>query len=273
MKNKKSFIYIFLTCVISVICVSLINAQEISLNNQGTMRAWGPEQATGQPNTFRSGDIQTAWASLTQDGQDEWLMLIYEKAVIPAQIRIFETFNPGAVVRVSIFTEDGREVTAWQGKDTVEANEGFGVAEIPLNVDVRTNRVKIYLDSTGVRGWNEIDAVELIGKDKTRQWASSASSSTTYAEQPRPVSPPPVMSKDEFSSFLNRSITVYIEGADPLYGVLERVGERFLVLRQEKSSYMYLVNKENIIYARVQMQTDVPQPAQSLLRIITDVNN
>ncbi|HEX5243530.1 MAG TPA: hypothetical protein VFW23_09750, partial [Tepidisphaeraceae bacterium] len=41
-------------------------------------RAWGPEQATGKPDTWpRSGDIQTAWASKTPDGQPEWLELGY----------------------------------------------------------------------------------------------------------------------------------------------------------------------------------------------------
>src|SRR5262249_24039288 len=33
-------------------------------------RAWGPEQLIGPPDTWpRNGDIQTAWASLTEDGQ------------------------------------------------------------------------------------------------------------------------------------------------------------------------------------------------------------
>jgi hypothetical protein len=42
-------------------------------------RSGGPEQATGPPDTPRAGDISTAWASQTADGQDEWLRLHYAK--------------------------------------------------------------------------------------------------------------------------------------------------------------------------------------------------
>src|SRR5262249_35044537 len=66
-------------------------------------RAWGPEQATGAPDTLEAGDRQTAWASLTEDGQDEWLLLEYAKPVIPREIHVYETFNPGALYRVTAF--------------------------------------------------------------------------------------------------------------------------------------------------------------------------
>jgi hypothetical protein len=42
--------------------------------------------------------------------------------------------------------------------------------------------VRVYLDTAKVPGWNEIDAVELIGRDGTRQWAVSATASSTYAQ-------------------------------------------------------------------------------------------
>src|SRR5262245_58225458 len=41
---------------------------------QRPKRDWGPEQATGEPDTMMAGDIVTASASQSQDGQDEWLM-------------------------------------------------------------------------------------------------------------------------------------------------------------------------------------------------------
>ena len=41
----------------------------------------------------------------------------------------------------------------------------------------------IHLDTTRVPGWNELDAVELVGRDGSRQWATSADASSTYAER------------------------------------------------------------------------------------------
>ena len=40
--------------------------------------------------------------------------------------------------------------------------------------------MKVYLDTKRVAGWNEIDAVELIGRDGSRQWAKGASASSSY---------------------------------------------------------------------------------------------
>lgn len=146
-------------------------------------RNWGPEQATGEPNTTEFGDIPTAWASRSPDEQDEWLLLEYAEPVQPNAVKIHETYNPGAVTKVSVFKLDGEEVVVWQGRDPVNAQ---GVAEISLEVDFPTNRVKLYLDSRNVSGWNEIDAVGLQNADGKVQWARAVDASSTYAEQGEP---------------------------------------------------------------------------------------
>jgi hypothetical protein len=67
---------------------------------------WDTKEATGPPNTPGSGDIPTAWASRPLDGQVEWLRLDYDKSVVPAAVVIHETYNPGAVYKVSAFRWD-----------------------------------------------------------------------------------------------------------------------------------------------------------------------
>src|SRR6266704_4492258 len=75
---------------------------------------WSVLQAVGPPDTPGAGDIVTAWASASTDSQKEWLILDYEKPVIPTQIFVHETYNPGALERVSVFDEAGQEITVWQ---------------------------------------------------------------------------------------------------------------------------------------------------------------
>ena len=60
-------------------------------------RDWGPEQATGAPDTPEPGDKTTAWASLTDDGQQEWLLLDCGEPVRANEIHVYESFNPGAL--------------------------------------------------------------------------------------------------------------------------------------------------------------------------------
>jgi hypothetical protein len=59
---------------------------------------------------------------------------------------------------------------------------------VPVQGNVLANSIKVYLDTARVPGWNEIDAVELIGRDGSRQWAKQASASSTYADISGPTS-------------------------------------------------------------------------------------
>jgi hypothetical protein len=144
-------------------------------------RAWGPEQAAGEPDTHQAGDIFTAWAPRTQDGGEEWLKLDYENSVEVAEVRVRETHNPGAISKVTAFLADGSEVTLWEGTEPPSQPPVEMSFQVPATVNAKS--VKVYLDTRRVPGWNEIDAVELIGRDGSRQWARQASASSTYAEQ------------------------------------------------------------------------------------------
>jgi hypothetical protein len=143
-------------------------------------RAWGPEQVTGEPDTLQAGDISTAWASLEQDGGEEWLKLDYENAVDIAEVRVRETHNPGAVSKVTAITPGSGEATLWEGVEPKSAPPVEMSFTVPNGVNAKS--IKVYLDTKRVPGWNEIDAVELIGRDGSHQWAKQASASSTYAE-------------------------------------------------------------------------------------------
>ena len=164
-------------------------------------RAWGPEQVTGPPDTDMAGDQQTAWASRTPDAEDEWLLLEYAELIQPREIRVHETYNPGAVTRVTAFRLDGTEVEVWKGKDP-SAGKDIGVSVLPFNGAFKTNRIKIYLASTAVPGWNEIDAVGLKDAKGKVFWAVSAAASSTFAEQ----SPAPPDVRDQRIRQLEREV-------------------------------------------------------------------
>lgn len=143
-------------------------------------RSWGPEQAAGEPDTHQAGDISTAWAPREQDGGEEWLKLDYEIPVDIAEVRVRETHNPGAISKVTAFTANGTEVTLWEGTEPPSQAPVEMSFQVPNSVNAKS--VKVYLDTKRIPGWNEIDAVELIGRDGSHQWAKQASASSTYAE-------------------------------------------------------------------------------------------
>jgi hypothetical protein len=152
-------------------------------------RSWGHEQATGAPDTPEPGDRVTAWASREPDGGPEWLRLGFGKPVEIAEVRIRETYNPGAVSRVAAVV-DGREQVVWEGtEDPAPAPRDFVV---PAKDKVVAQTIVIYLDTARVPGWNEIDAVELVGKDGSRQWAETSAASSSFGDGQPPIAPEPV---------------------------------------------------------------------------------
>ncbi len=140
---------------------------------------WSAMQACGPPDTQTASDSPTAWASARPDGGEEWLQLGYDEAVPVARVIVRESFNPGAISKVALLVDGGREITIWQGVETAAA--------APIDRDfpatgATAQGVKIYLDTKRVPGWNEIDAVAIVGADGRRHWATSASASSSYGE-------------------------------------------------------------------------------------------
>jgi hypothetical protein len=136
-------------------------ARSAQASSEYSATDWSAMQATGKPDTEAAGDKRTAWASREADSGDEWLELGYEHAVRPSQVRVHETFNPGAVIRLEAVDEAGKWQLLWEGKDRTK--EPIRWFKIDVTASFATRLIRLTLDSAGVLGWNEIDAVELIG--------------------------------------------------------------------------------------------------------------
>jgi hypothetical protein len=129
---------------------------------QGTAQ-WSANQATGAPNVEKYGDDGRAWTSKTPDGGIEWLELTYPKAVFATEVRVRESCGSGAVIKLEVFDEKGAAHVVWAGNDpTTDLNYLLVKFE---KTAYKTNRVRVTLATNVVPGWNEIDAVQLVGKE------------------------------------------------------------------------------------------------------------
>jgi hypothetical protein len=157
--------------------VLMYNPQAVPVDN------WQVEQVLGKPDTKGQGDIPTAWASATRDNSEgEWLEVGYSWFVKPKSIEIHETFNPGAVTKVTMFDWRGREQVVWEGTANVAGRQSPTVNTIPVSNTFLTRRIKLYIDSPAVPGWNEIDAVGINDHKGRKYWAFSATASSCYDE-------------------------------------------------------------------------------------------
>ncbi|MBK8024142.1 MAG: hypothetical protein IPK19_22595 [Chloroflexi bacterium] len=139
-------------------------AASASGSSQYGSSSWSFEQATGEPDTDSCGDIGTAWASATSTGKDS-LMLTYDEAVIPTQVNIYQTYNPGAIILIELSSSaSGASFDLPDSADDIGNTPCPGVFMVDVSgITEPVDTVTIYLDQTRTGSWNEIDAVELVG--------------------------------------------------------------------------------------------------------------
>jgi hypothetical protein len=123
---------------------------------------YGSGQAKAAPDVYPdSGDEQKAWATMTPDGMNEFITVGYTTPVVAESVWVYETFNPGAISKITITAADGDHIVY------MNANaQSLGICSHILSVSTKTcspiSAVRIDLASEKVGGYNEIDAVGLL---------------------------------------------------------------------------------------------------------------
>ena len=125
----------------------------------------GAREATGAPDAKTYGFRAEGWASRSADDGVEWLKLTYATEVRAIGVRVRQSFNPGAIVKVEALASDGRSAVLWSGRDDTEYPKDqiawFVATFEPPPFPVKA--IRLTLDLAVVKGWNLIDAVQLVG--------------------------------------------------------------------------------------------------------------
>ncbi len=135
--------------------------------------SWAAIQATGAPNVSDCGDDPNAWASSGSDSRD-WIELTYDYPVYVTQINIYQTYNPNQVIKVELIDLTASYHEIYTGEAEEEDCPYILTIDVP-QTDYLAGGLRITIDQSLLGlGWNEIDAVELVG----------------YAEGPVPTQKP-----------------------------------------------------------------------------------
>lgn len=124
---------------------------------------WAAFQATGEPNTPECGDYQTAWAAAASDTR-EWLVLYYPKPVYAVEVNIYQTYHPDQIVLVDLIDLEGIFVPVYTAQPRRSETCPYTLSIPTAFSGVLAQGVRITIDQSILNlGWNEIDAVELVG--------------------------------------------------------------------------------------------------------------
>ena len=142
---------------------------------------WLAIQSTGISDVSGYGDNADAWAPYSNGSGSEWLQTHYERSVFASQVRVHETYNNGFIYQVDLIDSAGSSHTIWSGTDTTPRQPDAWFEISFTKTTYQVNGVKLF---TQVSGYEEVDAVELIGEipasGTLNRWAASASASSNY---------------------------------------------------------------------------------------------
>jgi hypothetical protein len=149
---------------------------------------WSASQAAGEPDVDTCGDNSSAWASSSATSL-EWLILDYETPVVPTEILIIQNYNPSQVVEVHGVDLEGYDYLIWQGEpEWVDTCPDEMTITIDLEEEIVINQVVIVVDQSIMGwGWNEIDAVELVGYVPGSEGTTVVLEEPAENPQPQPV--------------------------------------------------------------------------------------
>ncbi|ATC62600.1 hypothetical protein CMV30_00655 [Nibricoccus aquaticus] len=126
-------------------------------------------QAMGAPNVAEGGDNTSAWCPGSSAKGLQWIELTYSKPVHATEVRVRQSYNPGAVVKIEAIDTDGGTHLWWSGIDparppgALNAIAWFSV-RVPRTA-YRVATVRVTLDIDAVASWQEVDAVQLVGEE------------------------------------------------------------------------------------------------------------
>jgi hypothetical protein len=158
----------------------VVAALQGARRQQQTGSGWSAMQATGPPDADPDRDDPKAWAPRDPEMGRQWLELRYAAADRVNGVRIHEVNSPGAVAEVSARDDGGQWHVLWRG--TTAAGGTRPLTLTFATTPFATSVLRIVLDTDRRPGWNEIDAVELLGQ-RGGQFARRASASSSYAQR------------------------------------------------------------------------------------------
>jgi sugar lactone lactonase YvrE len=139
-------------------------ASDATASSEYSDPSWAAVQAVGEPDTPECGDYGTAWASSGSDTVD-WLEVTFDVPVYVTEINIVQTFNPDQVVQVDAIDADG-ELESIYTQEPVAVEDGcpYTLSLEGEATDYAVYGLRITVDQSVLGlGWNEIDAVEIVG--------------------------------------------------------------------------------------------------------------
>jgi hypothetical protein len=84
-------------------------------------------------------------------------------------------------INVTVREVSSNEHEIWAGKDPTPVGSGNGISKIKVKRAVRADRIRVYLRTSAIGSWTEVDAVAVQDPQGKIHWAKTGRASSTYS--------------------------------------------------------------------------------------------
>lgn len=177
--------------LLCTLCLLHLQAQEqfadrvVRYSSQAGSKAYSAKQVLGKPNALQYGKNPVAWAPSAPNIGLEYIEVSFRSPMSIKQVAIWENLNPGAIFEIHLIETNGKNHKVFsQDKPSKQGggNRVFRYMMKPTNYKVSS--VKVVLNTAGVYGLNQIDAIGISASDKPMDAKINIPQDKQYAGKP-----------------------------------------------------------------------------------------
>lgn len=169
MNGKKAIFYLIFLLTASTLCAQEVQwaSKLIGFSSEFRKETTGQEfrasQALGAPNTLPPFGLSAcAWSPYNSDSNvEEWLKVGFGTPQKARQLYIVENFNQGCITQVYAYDPDGKETLLFENNYNLLPDVGKVTNIAIADTNLVIAAVKIVLNPSRVKGYNQIDAIGL----------------------------------------------------------------------------------------------------------------
>ena len=148
----------------------------VGYSSQFSKKEKAAYQVLGKPNVYPTGgNAYTAWAVKQKDGKEAddaaYIRVGFDNPARIAQVAIAESFNPGAITKVTVYGDKKEEMVVYE-----KPAQNLGIKCRIMNIilsqptEFYVSEVEVKLDPNAVIGVNELDAIGVSDDKDSIKW-------------------------------------------------------------------------------------------------------
>jgi outer membrane protein OmpA-like peptidoglycan-associated protein len=125
--------------------------------------AYRAKQILGEPNKLPAiGNSPVAWSPADAESRnEEWIKVGFSESITLSQVAIGENFNAGAIARVYVYDDAGKEFLIYKDNPAPAMLRGRMLNIMTAEKIPNANAVKVVLQPDKVPGFNQLDAIAI----------------------------------------------------------------------------------------------------------------